>query len=416
LNKANPPRGPIAYLTGEYPAVSHTFILREVEALRKHGADVITCSIRETNPDQHLGKAEKDAFSTTFYVLTHAKKPIRLLRDHASMIFKSPRRYFKAMNLAIKTRSPGLKSLVYQFFYFAEAVVLSQYLQSKNVRHLHNHFGDSSCTVAMLANTLTEIPFSFTMHGPTEFFEIDRWYLGEKVARAAFVSCISHFCRSQVMAFSDPAHWPRLRIVHCGIDPSLYGKTSKKHGKELLFVGRLAAVKGVPILIEAYAEILKKHPDARLTLIGDGPERYKVEALIDKFELQNKICLTGYLNQKEVAKRLSESDVFILPSFAEGVPVVLMEAMASGIPVVTTQIAGISELVEDGKSGFVTRPGDAEMLSLRILELLRKPKMCEQMGKVGRETVIHEYDSMKEAHWLLELIENRTVSGLRPNR
>jgi glycosyltransferase involved in cell wall biosynthesis len=169
-------------------------------------------------------------------------------------------------------------------------------------------------------------------------------------------------------------------------------------------------------LIEAYAEILKKHPDARLTLIGDGPERYKVEALIDKFELQNKICLTGYLNQKEVAKRLSESDVFILPSFAEGVPVVLMEAMASGIPVVTTQIAGISELVEDGKSGFVTRPGDAEMLSLRILELLRKPKMCEQMGKVGRETVIHEYDSMKEAHWLLELIENRTVSGLRPNR
>ena len=401
---------PIAYLTGEYPAVSHTFILREVDALRQHGVNVITCSIRKTNPDQHLGKAERDAFNTTFYVLAHAKKPIRLLYDHASMLFKRPGHYFAALNLAIKTRSPGLKSLLYQFFYFAEAVVLAQYLQSKNVRHLHNHFGDSSCTVAMLASVLTDIPYSFTMHGPTEFFEIDRWFLGEKVARAAFIACISHFCRSQVMAFSKLRHWEKIYIVHCGVPPLLYGKSTKNFSKELIFVGRLAPVKGVPILIEAFADILEKHLDTRLTLVGDGPDRVSIETLIAKHGLQNHISITGYLNQSEVAERLSKSDIFILPSFAEGVPVVLMEAMASGLPVVTTRIAGIPELVEDGKSGFIVPPSDKNTLVMRVLELLEDPAKCKQMGKLGCKKIKQEYEVSCEASRLLNLINSHDLN------
>ncbi|MBE9476541.1 MAG: glycosyltransferase family 4 protein [Proteobacteria bacterium] len=398
------PTGPIAYLTGEYPAVSHTFILREVEALRALGADVITCSIRKTDPDQHRGKAEKDAFRTTFYVLARAKNPLNFIRDHVSMLLKSPSRYMKAFGLALKTRSPGLKSFFYQCFYFAEAVVLAQHLLKNNASHIHNHFGDSSCTVTMLASMMAEIPFSFTMHGPTEFFEIDLWFLEEKVARAAFVACISHFCRSQVMAFSNSAHWEKIRIVHCGVNPSLYSKSSKNFGKKLLFVGRLASVKGVPVLIDAFANILQKHPDARLTLIGDGPDRPAIEALISKHGLDENICITGYLSQLEVAERLSQSDIFILPSFAEGVPVVLMEAMASGLPVITTRIAGIPELVKDGKSGFVVPPSDTKGLEMRMLDLLDDPSMCERMGKVGRKKVRSEYESSHEASALLKLI------------
>ncbi len=415
MNTSKQQHGTIAYLTGEYPAVSHTFILREVEALRKLGAEVITCSIRKTNPDQHRGVEEKNAFKTTFYVLAQAKNPIRFISDHISMVIKSPKNFRKAIGLALRTRPPGLKSLLYQLFYLSEAVILARHLKEKNIQHIHNHFGDSSCTVAMLAGLLADIPFSFTMHGPTEFFEIDKWFLGEKVARAKFVACISHFCRSQVMAVSDPKHWSKIHIVHCGVNPANYNKSSVTFHKELLFIGRLTAVKGVPILIDAFMRVLDKHPDANLTLIGDGPERSSIKALISERALNRNITLTGYLNQKEVAERLSQSDILILPSFAEGVPVVLMEAMACGLPVITTRIAGIPELVQDGQSGVLLPPGDTESLTKQIVELLNDPTHCGEMGKVGRAKIIEDYNTKHEARWLLKIIRGGTNLKMRPD-
>lgn len=405
----------IAYLTGEYPAVSHTFILREVEALRKLGVKVITCSIRQTNPDQHRGVEEKKAFKTTFYVLAHAKNPIRFISDHVSMMIKSPKNFIKALGLTLKTRPPGLKALLYQLFYFSEAVILARHLNKNNIQHIHNHFGDSSCTVAMLAGLLADIPYSFTMHGPTEFFEIDKWFLDEKVARAKFVACISHFCRSQVMSVSDPKHWPKIYIVHCGVNPKNYSKLSQNSGKELLFIGRLTAVKGVPILIEAFTRVLDEHPNANLTLIGDGPERPSIEALISKRTLHKNISLTGYLNQKEVAQKLSQSNILVLPSFAEGVPVVLMEAMACGLPVITTRIAGIPELVEDGKSGILLPPGDTDSLTKQIIKLLKDPALCKKMGAAGCAKINTDYNTIHEARWLLDIMKDNTNFSVRPD-
>ncbi len=397
----------IAYLTGEYPAVSHTFILREVEALRALGFDLRTCSIRRTNAStHHRGAAERTAGETTFYVLAAAQNPWKFLRAQVEALSR-PGRWFSAVRLAWRTRPPGLKALLYQFFYLAEAAVLARQLRQENVDHLHNHFADSSCSVAMLTNELSGIPFSFTMHGPLVFFAAERWRLDEKIARAAFVACISHFCRSQGMLFSHPDHWQKLRIVHCGVDPGMYAKADgRAPGKNILFVGRLAAMKGVPVLLEAFASVLERHPDATLTLIGDGPERDTIEARAVTLGITGAAQFSGYQNQVEVARALAVADIFALPSFAEGVPVVLMEAMATGLPVVATRIAGIPELVDDGQSGLIVPPGDAGAFAEALNALLDDAARRARMGEAGRNRVSAHFESSREAEKLADLFLN----------
>ena len=404
----------IAYLTGEYPKASHTFILREAEALRDHGLEVVTCSIRQVGRDQLIGPEEEEAERTTFYVLSAAKNPGRLLKAHAGWLMRAPARWFQALKLAWRTRPEGTKAALYQLFYFLEAGVLASELRTREVRHLHNHFANSSCSVAMLTSVIGDIPYSFTMHGPAIFFEATKWALDEKIARAQFVSCISHFCRSQGMLFSNPTDWHKLRIVHCGVDPDRYARKDIPPGKRLVFVGRLAAVKGVPVVLEALAKVRETHPDASLTLVGDGSERPQIEARIAELGLDDAVHLTGYLSQSGVAEELAGSDIFVLPSFAEGVPVVLMEAMATGLPVVATRIAGIPELVEHGVNGHVVAPGDAEALAGALSELLDDPEARAAMGAHGRAKVAAEFTISTEAAWLLENLKGTAGDRLRP--
>lgn len=403
----------VAYLTGEYPAVSHTFILREVEALRAGGVEVETCSIRHPGPQHMRGPAERHAAATTFYVIKAAKNLGTLLKAQSEAL-KTPRRWMSGLALAWRTRPPGLRALLWQLFYFLEASVLARHLRVKGVSHLHNHFGNSSCSVAMLTSVLSDIPFSYTMHGPAIFFEPRIWRIDEKIARARFVACISHFCRSQGMIFAAPEHWSKLKIVHCGIDPARYGtQPQEASGKRILFVGRLAAVKGVPILLEAFAKVLEEHPDAVLTLVGDGPERRTIEARAQALGCAGMVEFMGYRSQDEVAELLGKADLFALPSFAEGVPVVLMEAMASGLPVVATRIAGISELVEDGTSGHLVPPGDPTALARTISFLLADPDLRTRMGAAGRAKVEADYDISKEAARLKDLLISGSA-GLLP--
>lgn len=408
-----PPR--IAYLTGEYPAVSHTFILREVEALRARGLDVLTCSVRRTGPEHRRGAAEKEAAGSTFYVVSAAKNPITLLVANLAAL-RTPGRLLGALVLALRTSPPGPRAVLWQMFYFLEALVLARHIKAEGVTHLHNHFGNSSCSVAMLTSAISGIPYSYTMHGPAIFFEPRLWRIDEKIARARFVACISHFCRSQGMIFADPAHWPKMRIVHCGIDPARYGAAARKApGKRLLFVGRLAAVKGVPVLLEAFAEVLAAHPEAELTLVGDGPERPRIETRAQELGCVGAVRFAGYLSQDEVAFELDRADLFVLPSFAEGVPVVLMEAMASRLPVVAPRIAGIPELVEDGGSGRLFAPGDASALAATMSELLADPDLRARMGNAGRSRVEEEFDVTREAAWLEALFRDAAEPGhLRP--
>lgn len=407
--------GPIAYLTGDYPKVSHTFILREVEALRANGIDVLTCSIRQPPEAEFKGQEELRARAETFYVKAAARHPLRLLAAHGRAVLHSPGAWARTLALAVRMRSPGLKALIWQLFYFLEAGVLADHLHKNQVRHLHNHFGNSSCSVAVLAAELAGIPFSFTEHGPAIFFEVDRWSLPEKIARAAFVVAITHFCRSQLMLFSKPADWPKITIVHCGVTPAAYRRDPGGTGKRVAFVGRLDPVKGALLLVEAMATALKVHPDATLILAGDGPARAPAEARARSLGIGAAIHFAGFMTQGQVADLLANSDMLVLPSFAEGLPVVYMEALASRIPVVASRVAGVQELVEDGVTGFAVPPGDVATLADRMIRLMDDPGLARAMGDAGRKAVEDGFDIAREGAWLAEIFRNGGPEGrLRP--
>jgi len=403
--------GPIAYLTGEYPRATDTFIQREVAALRNLGFGVETCSIRKTGAEHIVGPEQEAEQGRTFHVLK-AVATLASLKAHGRFL-KSPGRYFRTLALAWKTAPKGIKGRLYNLIYFAESVALAGHLQDQGVVHLHNHIAKASCTVAMLASEISGIPYSFTLHGPDIFFAPEHWRLDEKIKRADFVACISEFCRSQAMLFSQRQDWAKLHIVHCGIDLARYAGERETCGSSLLFVGRLAGVKGVPVLLEALAEVRGERPDLRLNLIGDGPERAEIEAEARALGLSDAVTFLGYQSQAEVAAALANHHALVLPSFAEGVPVVLMEAMASAIPVVATQVGGVSELVEDGVSGRLVPPGDAKALAQGIRDVLVDG---HDMGAEGREKVTRDFDINKEAAWLGILLCATSAGGSRPGK
>lgn len=393
-----PRLGPVAYLTGEYPRVSHTFIQREVAALRAQGVEVLTCTVRRAPATAVVGADQLAEQATTFAILETARRPARLLGAHLAALRRAPKAWWSALRLAWTTRPPGQRALLYQLFYFAEAGVLAGHLRRHGVRHLHNHFGDSSCTVTMLTAAISGIPYSFTEHGPALFFAPEKWRIDEKIARATRVVAISHFCRAQLMLFSDPVHWRKIAIVHCGITPAAYGCGPRDtFGKRVLFVGRLDPVKGVPLLLEAFAAVRSAHPEAHLTIVGDGAGRAGLERQAADLGIAGAVTFAGYKSQDEVAALLETVDMLVLPSFAEGVPVVLMEAMASRIPVLASRVAGVPELVEDGVSGFLVPPGDVASLTDRLAVLMGDPDLCRRMGIAGRAVVEAEFDIAKEA-------------------
>ena len=389
----------ILYLTGLYPAVSHTFIQREVAALREMGFDIRTASVRRPDASHAQGSAERQALDDTFYILDAARSPARLLGALAATL-RHPRRLAGALRLAWRTARPGLRGGLYQLFYLVEAAVLAAHLRRSGVGHLHNHFADQSASVAMLTAALSGVGFSYTLHGPAELYAPEAWQLAEKTARARFVACISHFARSQAMYFSDPVHWPKLRIIHCGVQPEVYATADARSGTDpgrvrLLFVGRLTPIKGVRVLIEAFALACRDRPGLQLALLGDGTDRRELEALAAP--LGDRVQFLGYGSQQDVARELAASDALVLPSFAEGLPVVLMEAMASARPVIATAVAGVPELVEDGVSGLLVPAGDMAGLAAQIGRLADDADLRRRMGQAGRRKVVAEFDIRQEA-------------------
>lgn len=382
-------------MTGQYPRATSTFIQRDVAGLRRNGVHVETIAARPPAAHEYVGAEQQAERDRTYYLLP--PNPLKLLKAHARLLLTGPGRYFSAMRLALRTRSPGVKALVWQFAYFAEAGLVADRMRQRGLTHLHNNFADSSCSVAMLAAAVGGFEFSFTMHGPTEFFEPYRWRLDEKIRRAKFVSCISHFCRSQAMVFSPPEAWEKIRIVHCGVDPDAY-RPGRHEGRgwRVLFVGRLAAVKGLPVLLEAAAQLTPSHPDLQLTLAGDGPDLKLIKAMIERLGLSGHARILGYQSEEQVSRLLGEHDVFAMASFAEGVPVVLMEAMAAGVPVVAPHIAGIPELIDDGRNGFLVPPGDPAALAARVHELLEDAALRTRLAAAGRLKVENDFNLRTE--------------------
>jgi glycosyltransferase involved in cell wall biosynthesis len=391
----------IGYLCNLYPGISSTFITREVVALRERGVQVDTLSIRTASGPHLLAPLHRAEAATTFNVLP--ARPGRLVGSHLRALAAAPLRYLGALATAVRMSRPGAKGLLWGLFYFAEAGIVWDECRRRGLRHLHVHFGNVACDVALLVTCLgrrgddrTPRTFSFTVHGPTEFFELSENRLQEKARRAAMVVCISNFARSQLMSVTDYDEWDKLRIVHCGIDPGVFAPVARERREgeplRILCVGRLVAVKGQAILLDAIAELRARGVDGHLTLVGDGPSRRALERQVATLGLGERVTFAGPVGDDQMPGFYARADVFCLPTFAEGLPIVLMEAMATELPVVTTPVAGIPELVEDRVTGRLVPPSDAGQLADALEELASDPELSRRLGAAGRARVLEEFD------------------------
>lgn len=394
----------LAYLTSEFPRASDTWIQREVAALRRQGFTVDTFAVRRPGDEHMVGPEQIESRAGTYYLLTEAS-PSSVLAENLRAVLGSPRRYLAALRLAWRTRRLGLRGSIYQLIYFVEAVLLAAEMKRRRIDHLHNHIAESSCTVAMLAAAVSGIPFSFTVHGAGIFFNANTWRLDEKVRQAAFVATISHFCRSQTAVFTEPDDYDKLHIVHCGVEPDrIQPVVHRGTARRLLFVGRLVESKGLGVLFRSLLDLRADYPDLLLTVIGDGPDRADLERRARRMGLDDTVRFLGSRSQDEVSAELSRTDIFVLPSFAEGVPVVLMEALAAEVAAVATQVGGVQELVVNYETGLVVRPADHAELTTAIRRLIDDDDLRRSLGKAGRERVLAEFDSEREAERLGRLV------------
>lgn len=387
----------IAYLISRFPAVSHTFIQREIGALRKQGLEIALFSINRPDIDPaKLTENDKALMDETFYVKEASLST--LLKGIVSAFTQSPSRF-------IKTFFKALGMGFYSLFYFLEAAVIGSELNEKKIDHLHVHFANPAATVALLIHSLFGKTYSITVHGPEEFYDVTPNHLAEKFANAKFLICISYYAQSQVMRVIPPDSWNKLHINRMGIDPKLYAPTSKSDLPFIIVsVGRLSVSKGQPILCQAVQELQKEGFPIQLNLIGEGPERKILESYATP-----SIHLLGALNPDEVRDVLQKSSLFILSSFAEGVPVSLMEAMATEIPCIAPGINGIPELIIHETSGLLVYPSDIEGLKAAILRLYRSPAEREKLGKGGRQHVLEHYDLETNTQQLVGLIHSEII-------
>ncbi len=410
----------VAYVVGRYPAVSHSFILREVLALRDLGVEVETISIHRPPPQELLAEADRREAERTYTVLP--PRWGRLLAANARAMLTRPRGWAGALRLAWKLSRPGLRGRLWELFYFAEALIIWDHCRRLGVEHLHVHHLNQAADATMMAVELEgrrdgrpRWTWSFTLHGPDELLDRTLFRLPEKARSTAAIACISDFARSQAMAVLPEEHWPKLDVVHCGLDLEEF-RRSVPHREpggafQLLYVGRMVPVKGQSVLLEAVATLRSEGLDVRATFVGDGPRREALAGRAADMGLDGAVEVPGAVGQDEIRGYYEAADAFVLPSFAEGVPVVLMEAMALELPVVSTQVAGVSELVDDGVNGFVVPPGRADLLADAIRRLATDPELAREMGRRGREKVAAEFDIRQAAARLAPLFERAAASG-----
>lgn len=387
----------VAYVLNTYPQPSHSFIRRELRALEIAGQPILRLAMRRpTMPLVDPQDNEEEA--KTHYVLENgiAAILVAVLR----LACARPGAWVKTLVLAWKTGRTSETGILRHLIYFAESCYVAAQCRMAGIRHLHAHFGTNSATVAMLANALDGPSYSFTVHGPEEFDAPRALALGEKIANSAFAIAVSQFGRSQLNRWAAPEHWPRIKVVHCGIEPSTFpAPTPLADGPlKLVSIGRFSEQKGQLVLISAMADVIRKRPDATLQLVGDGEMRDLIEAEISRHGLSGNIELTGWLSEADVRARLADAHALVMPSFAEGLPMVIMEAMAAGRPVIGTYIAGIPELVRPGETGWLVPAGDSAALASAILELAETPVgELTQMGAKGRARALERHDVHKEA-------------------
>ncbi|HTP26050.1 MAG TPA: glycosyltransferase, partial [Anaeromyxobacteraceae bacterium] len=340
----------IAYLTSSYARAGDTFIRREVEELRRRGWTVDTYSIRRSAESEHTSEDILREQRSTDYILERGA--LKLLAAFGRMSLRCPVRMLRAVRQADAIRWDGLKSCVWHGIYLLEAAYLAEQLVDRHVELLHNHISMNSATVALLASTLSGIPFSMTVHGPHDFLAADQWGLGTKIASSSATICISDFGKSQCMLFSAPEHWDKIHVVRCGLDSAFFDVPASPPPDEprLLCVGRLSPEKGQILLVRAAAKLRDSGVPVEIWLVGDGPSRRDIEREARELDVQDRIRLLGWRSATDIRHLILQCKAVALPSFAEGIPVVLMEGMALRRPVIATRVGGVPELVRPGEN------------------------------------------------------------------
>ena len=344
----------LAYLVSQYPAVSHTFILREIHQLRQLGIAIRTASIEPSTPGPNgFTEAESREAAATFCVKT--RSPLRIVLDHATCFARRPRAYLAGLVSAFRLAGLDLKAVLYHLVYFAEAVTVGEWMRRNALPHLHVHFANAAATVALLVKKTHGIPYSVTVHGSDEFYGIEFYRLREKVAGASLVCCVSRFTRSQLMKASPREHWGKLEVCPLGVDPAVFKPVGSRAGDafEILCVGRLVPAKGHSVLLAAVARLTGRGRRVQLSLVGDGPDRQALESIAAGLNIRERVHFHGSVNQDRILEFLERADAFVLLSFAEGIPVCLMEAMAMEIPCIATFVGGIPELIQSGEDGIL---------------------------------------------------------------
>jgi glycosyltransferase involved in cell wall biosynthesis len=394
----------VAYLVTYYPRVSHTFIRREIAALEAQGVEVERFALRRA-PDAVVDEDDQREAARTRVILDSS--PLALLAATLRAALRSPLRFLRAFRLALRLGRASERGVFKNLGYLVEACVLRGWLAESGCAHVHAHFGTNSTAAAMLCHELGGPGYSFTAHGPDEFDSPVGLGLREKIERARFVVAISSFARSQLWRQCSYGHWPKVQVVRCGLDGGFLEAEPVPIADRPRFVsvGRLSGQKGYPLLIEAAARLAAEGRDFELTLVGDGELRGELEALIDRHALRARVTITGLADGERVRAELRAARVFVLPSFAEGLPVVIMEALALGRPVLATTVAGIPELVSP-ECGWLVPPGSVDALVQAMQTALATPVAeLERMGEVGRARVRKQHDVRIEAAKLRGLFE-----------
>ena len=392
----------VAYFTNQYPAVSHTFIRREIAGLEAKGVEIHRFSVRRSftelvDPDD-IAERERTA-------VILGNGTLSLLLTALGVAIGRPVRFGKALLAAIRMGLRSDRGLFRNLAYLVIACKLLRLLERSGCGHVHVHFGTNPASVAYLCRMLGGPPYSFTVHGPEEFDKPWTLSLTEKIEDAAFVVAISSFGRSQLYRLCSLEHWPKIKIVRCGVDQGFIDANPPPiaDSARLVCVGRLCEQKGQLLLVQAAARLRDEGVALELILVGDGDMRPDVEALIRERQLEDVVKITGWAAGSEVRKYLSSSRALVLPSFAEGLPVVIMEALALGRPVLTTYIAGIPELVEPNRCGWLVPAGSVDALVDAMKEALTTPvSRLTELGEEGRRRVLASHDARTATEPLFE--------------
>jgi colanic acid/amylovoran biosynthesis glycosyltransferase len=393
----------IAYLVNKYPKVSHSFIRREIAALEANGLSVARFSIRSC-VSELVDPEDKLEFDKTRVILDVGVWNLLL----SLMIYGilKPISFLRGLLLAFKVGKKSDAGILRHIIYLAEACTLKRWLSECGATHLHAHFGTNSTTVAMLCHAMGGPEYSFTVHGPEEFDRALNIALTEKINRAKFVVAICSFGLSQLYRWCDYQQWHKIHVIRCGVDEEYFNQpqTILRDVNSLVCVGRLCEQKGQILLLKAIKQLCDEGWDLLLTLVGDGEMRSHLESLIDDYNLHSAVKITGWASGQEVQQYIKDARALVLPSFAEGLPVVLMEAFALQRPVITTYVAGIPELVQTNVNGWLVPAGSVEALTAAIRKVLLLPtEILAQIGGAGLESVRIQHNVATEAQKLAVL-------------